>query len=288
MFETFLLRSPLTSHRIRALTNLRHGLASAPVGAVVPLLSDKSPSARRLACEILGFSNDQSVAGALESVVRKDTLEVAQIAVRALGKLGNSSSVPLLIEMLADRPKEVIVASVDALSDLGMAAKAQCVAAITGPNWVRRHNAALVLSRMNWTPDNDAERVHALVLRGQIDEAVALGAPASAALTLALEDPAKTLPAALGLVKLGDERGATGVGHWLTGAIDSLCNMAASNAFSDRTKEATEWVISEATKAFVILGAIPGREARASQAALFTMFKDSAHNQKLGGCPGRS
>lgn len=270
MLETLAMRSPIERLRIHALTNLCRSSGPKPVPAIVPLLKDKSPAVRILACEALAGCGESGVVGALLSVATEDELEVARVALTALSTLGGPgiaklselirkpgapgpkehvryakfsgkrlpstfepqwdiprrveairavgkfpASAAVLVEILADTQVDAVQAAVDALIQLGPVSIPLCVAALTGPVWARRHNAALTLSRMNWQPTNDAEKGHFLVLQDQIDQALKLGLPVSDALALALQDPNKMVGAALAFLRLQDKRGAEAFQQWL-------------------------------------------------------------------------
>lgn len=181
--------------------------------AVEPLvraLKHENKFFRRQAARALGRIGD---ARAIEPLIHalKSTLTIKGAA-WALGEIGDPRAVEPLVQLFRDRShmsKECGHAAATALRKIGEPAVESLIQALNDEDWRVRKNAAAVLKKSGWEPENDVQKAHFLIIKGKWGELAALGKPAVEPLMKALRDEDLNVAwlAAGTLIDIGDPIG---------------------------------------------------------------------------------
>lgn len=181
-------------------------------GAVQPLtqaLDDRLYIVREQAAEALANIGGPAL-GSLIQALKHECRGVRDRAARALGELGDGRGVEPLVEALKDKDgwAHFMLTVLDSLERLGAAAMAPLVGALRDEDSTVRWNAAAVLERQGWEPQNDAEKLDYLVATKKWTELVALGEPGLKPVIQALNDESHFVrcEAVDALGKTGDAR----------------------------------------------------------------------------------
>ncbi len=172
------------------------------VERLIAVFDDENPRIRRLAALALADIGTPAV-GPLIDLLRRP--EVRDEAATALVRIGEPAVLPLIsAQKDADDASAAILQRI--LVSIGEPAEAPLIHVLLAGAVSEMRAAAQVLEAMGWEPWNDNERVCYLIARGQWDEVVSMGSPATGPLARALAsgDPSVRRDAAAGLGRLAD------------------------------------------------------------------------------------
>jgi HEAT repeat protein len=121
---------------------------------------------------------DSRVAEAVPELARvlhsKMSLEIRYLSAEALGAIGQTSNVPILVEARQDPAPEIRAAALHGLQKIMQVAGEQAVIGfLQDDDWTLRQDAKEHLESTGWTPTTKREKVLWGIVLGRFDEAVA-------------------------------------------------------------------------------------------------------------------
>lgn len=106
----------------------------------------------------------------------KMSLEIRCLSAEALGAIGQTSSVPMLVEARQDSTPEIRAAALHGLQKIMQVAGEEAVIGfLEDDDWTLRQDAKEHLERTGWAPKANREKVLWEIILGRFDEAVAYG-----------------------------------------------------------------------------------------------------------------
>ncbi|MFC1855507.1 HEAT repeat domain-containing protein [Thermodesulfobacteriota bacterium] len=248
---------------IKALGNIGDRRATKPI---VAFLANRTSPHRAVAAKALGRIADPNALEPLVAILSDKSIldsNVIKNAVWAIGRIGSPRAIEPLIMSLEDNSKIAAEALshidpnwqktataahalshyigaiqdknldeqrrtklVNALSEMGTLAIDPLFSMLFKKSATTRENAAKALSKLDWHPSNQAERVIYLIASKNFEELTTVGAPAIGQLVSTMMDPDKDvrLSAALALDELG----------WTSSKEDeTITYLIASNKWND-------------------------------------------------------
>lgn len=123
---------------------------------------------------------DAKVEAAVPELARvlnsKMSLEIRCLSAEALGAIGQTSSVPILVEARQDPTPEIRAAALHGLQKIMQVAGEEAVTGfLEDDDWTLRQDAKEHLESTGWVPKTNREKVLWGIILGRFDEAVAYG-----------------------------------------------------------------------------------------------------------------
>jgi len=175
-------------------TALRHKSAELRVSAIRRLMADKVVAAV------------PELARVLHS---KMSLEIRCLSAEALGVIGQTSSVPILVEVRQDPIPEIRAAALHGLQKIMQVAGEEAVIEfLDDDDWTLRQDAKEHLESTGWMPKTNREKVLRGIILGRFDEAVAYGVDSVSCLvnaTLRVNDAEVRRWSAVALTRLNSD-----------------------------------------------------------------------------------
>jgi HEAT repeat protein len=173
-------------------------------------LRHKSANLRESAIRWLMDAKVESAVPELARVLHsKMSLEIRCLSAEALGAIGQTSSVPILIEARQDPTPEIRAAALHGLQQIMQVAGEEAVVAfLEDEDWTLRQDAKEHLESTGWVPRTNREKVLWGIILGRFDEAVAYGADSVGCLidsTLRVNDAEVRRWSAVALTRLNSE-----------------------------------------------------------------------------------
>lgn len=130
--------------------------------------------------EAIRFLSDARVPTAIPELARvlrsKMSLEIRCLSAEALGKIGQTSSVPILVEARKDPAAQLRAAALHGLQNIMQVAGEEAVAGfLEDHDWTLRLDAKEHLESTGWMPKTNREKVLWGIILGRFDEAVGYG-----------------------------------------------------------------------------------------------------------------
>ena len=178
-------------------TALRHKSAELRVAAIRRLMAAKVVAAVPALARVLHS---------------KMSLEIRCLSAEALGAIGQTSSVPLLVEVRQDLTPEIRAAALHGLQKIMQVAGEEAVIEfLDDDDWTLRQDAKEHLESTGWMPKTNREKVLRGIILGRFDEAVACGVDSVSCLvnaTLRVNDAEVRRWSAVALTRLNSESAA--------------------------------------------------------------------------------
>ncbi len=112
----------------------------------------------------------------LFSLVKKDDPTIRRSAIQALGEIGDSRAVPVILPYVDDCDQEVRIATVSALIHFDTPETERClVSALNHMDSQIRIDAAHALKRKGWVPRTEGEQIRYTIANGNWDAVIRLG-----------------------------------------------------------------------------------------------------------------
>ncbi len=142
----------------------------------------------------------------------KMSLEIRCLSAEALGAIGQTSSVPILVEARQDSTPEIRAAALHGLQNIMQVAGEEAVVEfLEDDDWTLRQDAKEHLESTGWMPKTNREKVLWGIILGRFDEAVAYGADSVDCLvtaTLRVNDAEVRRWSAVALTRLNSDTAA--------------------------------------------------------------------------------
>lgn len=140
-------------------------------------LQHKSVELREAAIRRLMDAKVEAAVPELAGVLRsKMSLEIRCLSAEALGAIGQTSSVPILVEARQDPTPEIRTAALHGLQNIMQVAGEKAVIEfLEDDDWTLRQDAKEHLESTGWVPTTNREKVLWGIILGRFDEAVAYG-----------------------------------------------------------------------------------------------------------------
>lgn len=180
------------------------------VEPLIAVLNDDEISVRTKAAQALGKIGNARAVKALIATLNNSKLwfEPRQWSAWALGKIADTQAVGALIATLKDQNDAVHDAAVEALVKIGSSAISPLINALNNKNKKIREEAASVLDKLDWQPDQGTNGAAYWIVREKWDQCIQVGPqavePLITALTFDDQDIRREVANALG--KISDPR----------------------------------------------------------------------------------
>lgn len=176
-------------------------------------LAHKNVELREAAIRRLMDAKVESAVPELARVLRsKMSLKVRCLSAEALGAIGQTSSVPILVEARQAHEPEIRAAALHGLQNImQLAGEEAVIGFLEDDDWTLRQDAKEHLESTGWMPKTNRERVLWGIILGRFDEAVAYGRESVDALveaTLRVNDAEVRRWSAVALTKLNSDAAA--------------------------------------------------------------------------------
>lgn len=173
-------------------------------------LTHKNVELREAAIRRLMDAKVESAVPELARVLQsKMSLEIRCLSAEALGAIGQTSSVPMLVEARQDPTPEIRAAALHGLQNIMQVAGEEAVIGfLEDDDWTLRQDAKEHLESTGWMPKTNRERVLWGIILGRFDEAVAYGRESVDALveaTLRVNDAEVRRWSAVALTRLNSD-----------------------------------------------------------------------------------
>lgn len=145
------------------------------VGSLVELLTDKEGKVRAAATAALGRIGGRTSAEALVEKLRSISPEHQKGVIQALLQLGDAAREPLAATLEDDRV-QLRATAAEILGDLGQRRAVEpLLAVLSDESMLVRHAAAQALAKLEWEPSSPLEQARFAVARQNWDQALAAG-----------------------------------------------------------------------------------------------------------------
>jgi HEAT repeat protein len=206
----------------------------------------------------------------------KMSLEIRCLSAEALGAIGQTSSVPILVEARQDPTPEIRAAALHGLQNIMQVAGEEAVIEfLEDDDWTLRQDAKEHLESTGWMPNTNREKVLWGIILGRFDEAVAYGADSVDCLvttTLRVNDAEVRRWSAVALTRLNSDTAARRLrkalkskDHSERAAASSALAILGASADAEGLSEAEtaavcspsatrEWIFAAAARMLTLIG----------------------------------